>query len=504
MKKYSFTLLLMSLLLASCGGETPSSVVPSSTSPSSELPSSEVISSEPSSESIAPSSEASSQAPISSELPPSSESSSAPSSEEPAPTEQVTVKIATVTIDKFDVTLDYSDEYFDQASNVFNKDLMMISFGLNSSSDSKDEIEKNFNSIGLTNHLFVGYDEEFTKDSFGYGIGSKELKDNRLLVFFSPRGFQYHSEWANNFTIGKEGNHEGFNECANKALESLKTYLSDYPEKEIVLWFTGFSRGGGIANLLSNFVLNDNELNIDEAHLYTYTFEAPAGLAVENYQGYDSVFNIITGGDFVPLIPPYEYGLVREGNDVIIDTSKLDVDEIVKEFSDKINLPAFVTSSESDPQNEIEFANWIVSQLLVEYEEEDKGINTRTKYVNNAQGPATYLLDLFFRLKSSTLTAILDYVKAQTKESPLEFVFTILTEDGLFNALNPFIKEDGVVYDEEDLRSNCNAGVKVISEVGAAPALKLYANGTYTNALRMFYFHFPEVIYNIYLNFDIN
>jgi len=529
MKKYSFVLLIASLLLASCGGDNPSSQAPSSVIPSSEpgisseissepsseslVPSSEEPSSEsltpssekPSSESIIPSSEEPSSVLPSSEEPPSSESSSSGSSEEPIPYTDVTVRMTAVLSKPFEATFKYSDTYFDQDSTVFNKDLMMLTLGLNSSSDIKDEMERNFNAIGLTDHLFVDYDVEITVDTFAYGIASKELDNNRLLVFFSPRGMNYYKEWANNFLMGEEGNHQGFYNNALKAYESIKNYIGNYEGKEIVYWITGYSRGGGVANALSNLLLSDEELNIDTANFYAYTFEAPAPLTIDNVKGYQNVFNIINGGDFVPLIPPEEYGLYREGIDIIIDTSDMDVTSIMQQFYEGYYLPEFVVGEGTSPKNEIEFADWIVKQLLKEFEEEDHGIETREKYVNNGQDLAVYVLNLFFSLKKSTIKAIIDDAKAQVEKDMMTFVFSLIsTEDGLYEYLNPFIKEDGVEYSEEELKLYCNKLMHLAADLVFAPALTLYVNGTYTNAIRMVLYHFPEVVYNVYLNAEFN
>ena len=192
----------------------------------------------------------------------------------------------------------------------------------------------------------VEYAEEYTDkpkvDGVGYTFARKEL-DECNLIAVSVRGFEYRIQWADNFLVGEEGDHEGFYTSAYDVSLALDRYLGKInSEKPLKLWMSGYSRGGAIVNCMASQILGNNSAHVNQSNMYVYTFEAPRGLSKEHAVAYPNVLNVINSADIFTKICPEEYGLYRCGIDVDIYSS--DFDNVIKTY-DKDAVPAFKSSA---------------------------------------------------------------------------------------------------------------------------------------------------------------
>ena len=164
-----------------------------------------------------------------------------------------------------------------------------------------------------------------TMDSIGAVAANKKITVNGkeyTLIALVVRGGGYESEWASNFTIGKEGYHQGFKEARDNVIGFLQWYIADRNLKgDIKLWITGYSRAGATANLVAG-AINEGEVNLRPCELkrynmYTYTFEAPMGTVVEsaNNQIHYNIHNIVNLDDAVPYVAPAYWNFKRYGYD---------------------------------------------------------------------------------------------------------------------------------------------------------------------------------------------
>ena len=164
-----------------------------------------------------------------------------------------------------------------------------------------------------------------TMDSIGVVAANKKITVNGkeyTLIALVVRGGGYESEWASNFTIGKEGYHQGFKEARDNVIGFLQWYIADRNLKgDIKLWITGYSRAGATANLVAG-AINEGVVNLRPCELkrynmYTYTFEAPMGTVVEsaNNQIHHNINNIINLDDAVPYVAPAYWNFKRYGYD---------------------------------------------------------------------------------------------------------------------------------------------------------------------------------------------
>ena len=436
-------------------------------------------------------------------VPTSGSSSTEP--EPPAPEKKsVKVRIPAITTSNYYIDVNYDDDYFDQKSNVFTKELNLLSFAANCVTDKKDEAYAFFNTMGYDNFFDSGYDA-ITKDSIGYVLAHKAF-ENYDVVAVAIRGHNYGKEWINNFTVGKEGNHVGFDAKANEIYDKLVEYVSSFGNKTIKLWIDGYSRGGAVANVLASKLLKErDEIQVEKDNIFVYTYEAPRALTEENAVKYDNVFNIVNDMDLIPRLLPQEYGLYRCGIDINIEKDK-DVDKAVKDLNIGYELPKFTPKPDTGVPytNECELLDQLITNLLAEMETaQDVSIATREKYVDNMEPTITYLIGFFLDLPQSVTLALLASVSSLSEdELKTLFMQILFTDNAIYtNVLKPVFDAVGYKYDEETLSPNCATAERflkskfnIIASFIDTQAMALDQEAV-ANVQRVIAMHYPEVVY---------
>ena len=252
----------------------------------------------------------------------------------------------------------YSDGYFAEDENTYNKHLASMSLNLevagfnsnkcnvspfNNSIEQNDYSEK-FNNIqqilgdiGCQNIYVNDYmTVQPTKDSIGVTIANKKIEidgEQRYLIPIVVRGSGYEREWIANMTLNYEDNKSaeayGFSNPASKVLKEVDDYINAYGLKnevdngKVIFWPVGYSRGGAVANitaknLIEKYVYKNNSRTGNK--VFAYTFEAPQGGAdsaekLSDKTSYYCIHNVINKADIVPLVGPTRMGLKRYGVD---------------------------------------------------------------------------------------------------------------------------------------------------------------------------------------------
>lgn len=427
------------------------------------------------------------------------------SSTEPAPEKKsVKVRIPAITTSNYYIDINYDDDYFDQKSNVFTDELNLLSFGASCVTDAKAEAYAFFNTMGYDNFFDSGYDA-ITKDSIGYILAHKAF-ENYDVIAVAIRGHNYGKEWINNFTVGKEGNHNGFDAKANEIYDKLAEYVSSFGNKTIKLWIDGYSRGGAVANVLASKLLKErDEIKVEKDNIFVYTYEAPRALTKENAVKYDNVFNMVNDMDFIPRLLPEEFGLFRCGIDINIEKDK-DVDKAVKDLNIGYELPKFTPKPEGvvPYTNECELLDQLITNLLAEMEgAEDVSIATREKYVDNMEPTITYLIGFFLDLPQNVLLALFASVSSLSEDELKTLIMQILfTDNGIYTyVLKPVFDSVEYQYDEETLSPNCataerflKSKLNIILSFIDTQTMALDQEAV-NNVMRVISIHYPEVVY---------
>jgi len=252
----------------------------------------------------------------------------------------------------YEETYYYDDTYFLNSSYVYNESLATMSLCFAMASGGSKEKTYAFKSDNakdlLTQTGFLQFDTNYwytvkpTTDSIGVVAANKKIKVNKkdyTLIAVGVRGSGYEQEWASNFTMGKSGQHQGFNEAKDNVLAFIEKYILDKNiSGNIKLWITGYSRAGATANLVAGAIdggqtFKNCSLNLSD--LYAYTFGTPRGaVAVDATKNpvYKNIFNIINPNDPVPKVAPSFFKFKRYGVDKILPCAATD-----ENYSDRQN-----------------------------------------------------------------------------------------------------------------------------------------------------------------------
>lgn len=434
------------------------------------------------------------------------------SSEPPAPTptyleKDVTVKMNPMlkadTSTPYNLSFKYDDHYFEGNAKTYDKDLSMLSYGASIATASKEKGTTFLYETGFDSITPYGYETEPTTNSIGYFIAHKTINDFELVTV-AFRGFDYKMEWANNLTIGKTGNHEGFDARGKEAYNQLQSYLKNFDSnKTVKLWINGYSRAGAVSNVLASYILKENKLNITQENMFVYTFEAPASLNEENAVAYENVHNITNQADLITFIPPTQYGLKRCGVDYQIYDDN--VSTLLNAFDEEIIVPEFVAIEDLADEplaSDMAVRDYILASVFNKKEEEgeptDVYANAREQYVDNYQTGLSLGIGFIFALKESTRAKLLN----DLKELGFGAIMIIADQTGeeLANFMKTYLDQDKIMYDYEILKGICAVLVKGIQNLFLT-ILVLYLGDTYKGDLeRLLDMHYPETTYVLLKN----
>ena len=387
----------------------------------------------------------------------------------------------------YDVKLNYTDKYFKYTASTFKKDLMLLSFGAANSMTEKETGQKFFSDIGFTNlYASPEYDTGGTETSAQYIIAKKQIDDFTVFAV-SFKSHLYGDEWANNLTLGESGNHAGFMATGTKVYNNLLNYISGH--NNFKLWISGYSRGGGLSNVLSHIVMSNPSLGINETNLYTYTFAGTRCLTKENAKPYKNIFNLYNSADILANFAPEGYGMYRCGTD--IDIFDEHVDEYLPSFSPEFNLGEFKPSKGSY-KNDKEFTKYFLNELLSESSSYDKekypyDLCSREHYYE-VQTPVTYLLTHFLSM-ADYLTVFTEEFKDITSSE----VISYLSDDGtkLTEKVKELFDKYDVIYEDDALAESCRVAA-LLAKRYLSVILECVSN---SNAARMIGMHYAETNY---------
>lgn len=390
---------------------------------------------------------------------------------------------------EYDLPFAFAKGMFDN-NKVLNADLAKFCFGLSFASRDTDMVNNFINQLDIDNIVFHDYDKT-EANSIGYCLFHMKDENNKDLVILAFRGFNYDLEWMGNFDIGESGNHAGFAVASEKAYSGLKEYIQKYENPNILI--TGFSRAGGVSNMLSSFLMErDNGMMKD--NLFTYTFECPRGLTKENAKAYPNVFNIINSADLITSFVPEEYGLFRCGTD--IDIYSTEVDKLLYEFDKNIPLPEF-KPAEGKFNKDQDVPKWAINKLMEKQEVESIDISTREHFAKNLTPTLQFAMKVFFSMSDETKQML---IKRFTGDNMISEILNLL--GGGKDAIKALFKEvldtDHIPYTEDELE---NASTTVYTLVSNRTALLADIFLSLNSFKRMVYFHFPELAYVLMNNY---
>ena len=258
----------------------------------------------------------------------------------------------------------YTDQWFLEDAAERNDSLALVSAQLAAAVTSDPQ-------CGLDLLAQLGFEakaarfDSDARDDCAYVLGTKTVQTDGTpytLVAVAFQGADYGEKgWQQNVAVNSgdvtAGNHAAFSAAA-------RTFTDDYGrlglKGDTVLWITGQSRGGAVANLVSAYFLRQDTCPA----VFGYTFESPAVTDDGNAKKpeYDSIHNYLCDDDPVPMVPMW--GMTRYGQEILYNTADI---EAVKAELEKRNPDAVEYAGEYDaepfPHGVKEYLEGLVAKL---------------------------------------------------------------------------------------------------------------------------------------------
>lgn len=410
----------------------------------------------------------------------------------------------TISTDKktYELSFKYSDKYFEEDAKKYNQDLAELSLASSIATAFKARGTKFFTDCGFEDIEAVSYDTKPTLDTAGYFLAHTRIEDYELFVI-AFRGFEYGQEWGNNLLIGKSGDHQGLTIRTNEAYTKLQTYIEEHSQKRALkLWINGYSRAGGLSNILSSLILRENKVDVSQENMYTYTFEAPRALSKEHALPYENVHNIVNKADLITYIAPQQYDLHRCGVDHEIFDSN--VSTLAKAFDEGMNIPEYEEttidlSEKTTLHNEREMIETIISFATNRTSSDETSlINTREQYVDNLQSSIVNVIGMVFALSDETKNELIADIKTKAEDT-WSLLLIISSGESILEYLAPYLEKDNIQYDEEILKADLEK-VRDFAFTAFNPVISIFMGKQSHDLVRIINMHFPEVTYVLLIN----
>ncbi len=449
----------------------------------------------------------------------------------------------------------YTDDYFKDDSSMYNKSLATSSLCLTMATDTyaKNGYEKSYehaydliNNLGFTDiEVNESYKKKPDLSTFAIIMGRKKYKGYNLICI-SPRGLNYGDEVYMNVKISGDNMdyyHQSYYDYSEMMFDFLSEYINKYNiSGKLKIWTTGYSKSASVANIFTGRLdekIKDNEyalksdLSLKKEDIYTYTFEAPAGVIKSKIDvktaDYNNIFNIINYNDLITRFVMIEFGYSRYGIDIVLPNNITDpnYEEDIKLIIDKYNnltaikhigeynVDSFdVTKAALDSiKMNGEYHNYILGLYLDElfYESSAYGLKLdKTEFIEECE---KYVMDL-----AKSMIKIDNYVsellnffqeKVLTNQNKIKIgVDILLSPDRLENDMRNII-EDKV--DELDLDIDKSALINLSGYIGKTVSrlvkedLNILGPLTSKDNFKLMQFpHYPDEVFANLMMMDSN
>ena len=244
----------------------------------------------------------------------------------------VTIKTGDKDCSNASVLAQWEDRWFSNSATVYMHELARTAMALCGASYVEKDGKPDPNEIqydllhlaGCEKATIASYRYDYPlsetdNDVAAYTFGSKTVYDNGepyTLVAVIVKGTSGNEEWYSNFNIGLSSTHKGFQLAQKDLLQQLDTYLKaqGLQGRNLKFLVTGHSRGAAVANLVAKELTD----SYGGEHVYGYTFATPTVSTQGTNVGYNNIFNIVNGEDFVTRVPLAKWNFRHYGIDRLL------------------------------------------------------------------------------------------------------------------------------------------------------------------------------------------
>ena len=306
----------------------------------------------------------------------------------------------------------YSDSYFNNNATVYQQSLATMSlcmafstYGSGNYEGYDSNVKRIMTQCGFAQkgaYEQYHFNEKPSSDSIGCAIGSKEVNGSTVIAV-AVRSGGYEAEWISNVSLGKLGDHDGFDNSSDKVKDYINSYIIEKGIKgNVKIWITGYSRGGAVATQTAA-KLNDlagygyekngetNRVEFDKKSIYAYGFATPAGvLGNKNIHSsqYYNIFNIIDYHDPVPLVAPGKWKFDRYGITKILPYNKTKyANRLKNKMGEEYSIDSFGTEISSVTNSLGTFNRKLINSVV-------SIMGQRSDYVNTYQGEMVKMFEI--------------------------------------------------------------------------------------------------------------
>lgn len=388
----------------------------------------------------------------------------------------------------YTATCYYKNDYFAETSYEYNPSLatMSLSFAMSAfgsaegGQDDYSNKDKNarqlLRDIGVPEENIASNDwfsVKPTADSIGVIAGNMPITiddESYTLIALAVRGGGYEREWASNFTIGRHGQHDGFDTAKDQVIDYLRSYVTEQDiTGPVKIWITGYSRAAATANLVGGALdagtAISSAITYEPKDIYTYCFETPAGALtaqVKGRQEYNNIFNIINSSDPVPYVAPAALGFGRYGIDRYLPSAESSSNyasqraKMLAIYGSLSNTTPYVV--DEFQMKKIEIRNWLPGGKKISFIQDDlknnysQGlflsnyvtflardfIGSRGTYVSAYQNEIREICSVLFGCTDAQMKKIMESFASQAKDGWGGLLWSYIWNTGI----NPWGTED--------------------------------------------------------------
>ena len=361
---------------------------------------------------------------------------------------------------------------------------MCLAFAANYRSD----INELYRELLFDNYYYSpDYYVASTPTTSSYTLAHKRLASGLDLINISIQGSYPTIEWVNNFTIGESGPATGYLYHANRIKNTLYSYLESYEASNVIVLINGYSRGGGIAQVLSYLLNSDVDCPLNNNQHLTITLEAPRPIDISSSEVVNCI-NYYMNGDIVASVSPYQLGLYHYGIERAISDNP---EAFIGLVDDSIIIPKFSPNPEVYTTQD-EYLDFIWSILTSNEYDEAVGFCSREAYCAYSEETLNYFVKLDAYASYRTITRIESTITNMGIE---EIKRTLIDGAKLKDLLYPILSSDARLdIDEAKLTQTLNQFAKFMKEGPGIRLLTMFVLNP-DNIRRCVVYHYPELIF---------
>ncbi len=183
------------------------------------------------------------------------------------------------------------------------------------------------------NYLTVS-DNDYVAYTIAYQDVTNPVDGKTYRLYCVPiQGTPQNAEWFSDFNLGIGVEHEGFYKASWEVYNQLLSYFAEDGKsaETRIVWLTGHSRGAACSNLIAGWLSYSGAAYTKAEHVFGYTYACP-GVSLQADTTLTNIYNFNNKGDMVTMLPMSEWGYRRNGQDILLDTSETQLNNVRQQF----------------------------------------------------------------------------------------------------------------------------------------------------------------------------